>query len=69
MFHFLFVFKLFPIKNVEPKVGCILEKHRICEEHYVDYTVYVVQMEDVKFFIVVYVDDLILVRTNKDKFM
>jgi len=31
--------------------------------------VYVVQVEDVKFFIVVYVDDLILVCNNKDKLL
>ncbi len=31
--------------------------------------VYVVQVRDVKFFIVVYVDDLILVCKNKDKLL
>jgi hypothetical protein len=35
----------------------------------VDFSVYVVQVEGVKFFIVVYVDDLILVCNNKDKFL
>jgi hypothetical protein len=32
-----------------------------------DFSVYVAQVEDVKFFIVIYVDDLILVCNNKDK--
>ncbi len=35
----------------------------------VDFSVYVAQMGDVKFFIVVYVDDLILVCNNKDKLL
>jgi hypothetical protein len=35
----------------------------------VDFNVYVAQVEDVKFFIVVYIDDLILVCNNKDKFL
>jgi hypothetical protein len=34
-----------------------------------DFSVYVAQVEDVKFFIVVYVDDLILVCNNKDKLL
>ncbi len=34
-----------------------------------DFSVYVVQVEDVKFFIVVYVDDLILVCNNKNKLL
>jgi hypothetical protein len=35
----------------------------------VDFSVYVAQVGDVKFFIVVYVDDLILVCNNKDKLL
>jgi len=35
----------------------------------VDFSVYVTQLDNVKFFIVVYVDDLILVCYNKDKFL
>jgi len=35
----------------------------------VDFSVYVAQVEDVKFFIVVYVDDFILVCNNKDKLL
>jgi hypothetical protein len=35
----------------------------------VDFNVYVAQVKDVNFFIVVYVDDLILVCNNKDKFL
>jgi hypothetical protein len=34
-----------------------------------DFSVYVTQLGDVKFFIVVYVDDLILMCNNKDKFL
>jgi hypothetical protein len=34
-----------------------------------DFSVYVAQVADVKFFIVVYVDDLILVCNNKDKLL
>jgi hypothetical protein len=34
-----------------------------------DFCVYVTQVEDVKFFIVVYVDDVILVCNNKDKLL
>ncbi len=34
-----------------------------------DFSVYVVQVGDVKFFIIVYVDDLILVCNNKDKLL
>jgi hypothetical protein len=34
-----------------------------------NFSVYVAQVEDVKFFIVVYVDDLILVCNNKDKLL
>ncbi len=34
-----------------------------------DFSVYVAQVEDVKFFIVVYVDDLILMCNNKDKLL
>jgi hypothetical protein len=34
-----------------------------------DFSVYVAQVKDVKFFIVVYVDDLILVCNNKDKLL
>jgi hypothetical protein len=34
-----------------------------------DFSVYVVQVEDVKFFIVVYVNDIILVCNNKDKLL
>jgi hypothetical protein len=34
-----------------------------------DFSVYIAQVGDVKFFIVVYVDDLILVCNNKDKFL
>ncbi len=34
-----------------------------------DFSVYVTQVEDVKFFIVIYVDDLILVCNNKDKLL
>jgi hypothetical protein len=34
-----------------------------------DFNVYVAQVGDVKFFIVVYVNDLILVCNNKDKFL
>ncbi len=34
-----------------------------------DFSVYVAQVEDVKFFIVVYIDDLILVCNNKNKFL
>jgi hypothetical protein len=34
-----------------------------------DFNVYVAQVEDVKFFIVIYVDDLILVCNNKDKLL
>jgi hypothetical protein len=34
-----------------------------------DFSVYVAQVEDVKFFFVVYVDDLILVCNNKDKLL
>jgi hypothetical protein len=35
----------------------------------VDFNRYVAQVKDVKFFIVIYVDDLILVYNNKDKFL
>jgi len=35
----------------------------------VDFCVYVAQVGDVKFFIVIYVDDLILVCDNKDKLL
>jgi hypothetical protein len=34
-----------------------------------DFCVYIAQVGDVKFFIVVYVDDLILVCNNKDKLL
>jgi hypothetical protein len=34
-----------------------------------DFSVYVAQVEDVKFFIVVYVDDLILLCNNKDQLL
>jgi hypothetical protein len=34
-----------------------------------DFNVYIAQVGDVKFFIVVYVDDLILVCDNKDKLL
>ncbi len=34
-----------------------------------NFSVYVAQVEDVKFFIIVYVDDLILVCNNKDKLL
>ncbi len=34
-----------------------------------DFSVYVLQVGDVKFFIVIYVDDLILVCDNKDKIL
>jgi hypothetical protein len=34
-----------------------------------DFNVYVAQVGDVKFFIVMYVDDLILVYNNKDKLL
>jgi len=34
-----------------------------------DFSMYVAQMGDVKFFIVIYVDDLILVCNNKDKLL
>jgi hypothetical protein len=35
----------------------------------VDFSMYVAQVGDVKFFIVVYIDDLILVCNNKDKLL
>ncbi len=35
----------------------------------VDFNVYVQQVGDVKFFIVVYIDDLILIHNNKDKLL
>jgi hypothetical protein len=35
----------------------------------VDFSVYIVQVGDVKIFIVIYVDDVILVCNNKDKFL
>jgi hypothetical protein len=35
----------------------------------VDFCVYVTQVGDVKFFIVIYVDDLMLVCNNKDKLL
>ncbi len=34
-----------------------------------NFNVYVVQVEDVNFFIIVYVDDFILVCNNKDKLL
>ncbi len=34
-----------------------------------DFNVYVAQVGDVKFFIIIYVDDLILVCNNKNKFL
>ncbi len=34
-----------------------------------NFSVYVVQVEDVKIFIVMYIDDLILVCNNKDKLL
>jgi hypothetical protein len=34
-----------------------------------DFSVYTAQVEDVKFFIIVYIDDLILVCNNKDKLL
>jgi hypothetical protein len=34
-----------------------------------DYNMYVAQVGDVKFFIVIYFDDFILVCTNKDKLL
>ncbi len=34
-----------------------------------DFSVYVAQVGDVKFFIVIYIDDLILVCNNKDKLL
>jgi hypothetical protein len=35
----------------------------------VDFNMYVVQVKDVRFFIVIYVDDFILVCNNKDKLL
>jgi hypothetical protein len=35
----------------------------------VDFSVYIAQVGDVKFFIVIYVDDLILMCNNKDKLL
>ncbi len=55
-------------KGLEPKIRCFLEKHRICESD-ADFSVYVAQVGDVKIFIVVYVDDLILVCNNKEKLL
>ncbi len=40
-------------KGLEPKIRCV----------------YIAQVEDLKFFIIVYVDDLILVCNNKDKLL
>ncbi len=55
-------------KGLEPKLDVFLKSIEFVRSD-VNFSVYIVQVGDVKFFIVVYVNDLILVCNNKNKLL